>query len=390
VLVADAGDAEALRGVSAQTDVVVSLVGPYGSLGDELPRQCVSTATHYADLCGENDVIDTRIAGLHESARCAGVKLISACGYESVPFDFGALKLDEEFRQADRSRLERVDAESGFVLHRHPLRLGTGISGGTLATIRGLVEAGELTDPYRFVPGEVAKDPALRAANAVELAARRSASGDWLAPLFPTPFLNSAIVHRTSALLGGETGDADGEVNGEANGGYSPRLVYREAMNVTASLGSAPLAALAARTVSALMRNIDAMAGGRRSFSDRLTLLVLRRLAKPGEGPPLDSLRAVDYRVDLRASSTTGLEAGATVHGLGHPGYLSSPNILAEIAIGLARDKELPKRYGVLTPASALGAGFTTRLAKAGLSFDVRPPLPRVASAGATHAPDPV
>jgi short subunit dehydrogenase-like uncharacterized protein len=357
VVVADAADAAALAALAADAAVVISCVGPHAPLGDRLPEQCVAAGTHYADLCGENDVIATRIARLDAPARAAGVKLIPACGYESVPFDLGVLGLDRAFRERDGSQLEDVAVEVRFAIQGNPLRFGHGNSGGTLVTVARLAEAGDLTDVERFARAAGAAG-SRQPAPALDLDARRSSDGGWLAPLTPTPFLNPAVIRLTSVQL------ADG------GAGYSPALVYREALDMSASLGSPLLGALAAKGSSAVLRRLAAISRGRRTMGDRATLRLLQVLApKPGNGPAPDSLDAIDYRIDLRARSTSGLRAEAVVTGAGHPGYRSAPNILAEAGIALARDRALPQRSGVLTPASGLGTQAIAGLAAAGLSF---------------------
>ena len=363
VVVADVRDPAALRELADKAAAVVSLIGPFGPIGDELPDQCVAAGAHYADLCGENDVIAARIARLHDPARVAKVKLIPACGYESVPFDLGALGLHEAFLKADGSRLEEVDAEASFVLHRHPLRLGHGSSGGTMTTIQRLIEMGDVADPFFLLDGAEI-DPRKRAANDLDLAARRTANGDWLAPLMPTPFLNPPVLHLSSALL------AEGP-----GGGYSPDFVYREFTNMTASMGSKALGAVNAKAFSGLSRRIAAMAGGRRTLADRLTLATLRAISpKPGSGPSLEMLDQLDYRIGMRARSSSGLRAEARLEGKGNPGYRSAPNILAEAGIALARDEGLPQNFGVLTPASGLGTAFMADLPRAGVTIEVAEP----------------
>ncbi len=361
VLVADARDAEALSRVAARTTVMASFIGPYAPLGDLLPAVCVREGTHYADLCGEQDVIAARIARLHGPASDAHVKLIPACGYESVPFDLSALALDHAFEDADGSRLAEVDVEVTFVLRRGPLRSGPGTSGGTFATvIRSATEVPHLTDPFGLA-GDGHVDPRLRAANAVDLSARRTADGTWLAPTLPDPFLNPAVIQRTNVLLSEDPG-----------GGYAPGFVYREAANVSATVGSGPMAGVSARATSALMRRIAAISTGRRSFGDRMTLRGLRAASPgPGKGPSPAALDDVDYRLDLEARSTSGRRATATLRGQGNPGYRSSPRLLAEAAIALARDDELPDRCGVLTPATALGLPFIRRFPPAGVQLEV-------------------
>lgn len=358
ILTADAGDPSSLAALASSAPAVISLVGPHAPLGDELPRQCIAASTHYADLCGENDVIAARLAELDASARAARVKLIPACGYESVPFDLGVLGLDRAFQAADGSRLQEVEAEVRFLFHRSPLRFGHGNSGGTLATVARLVEDGELTDTQRFARA-LSDVPDLGHGQALDLGADRSPAGDWLAPLMPTPFLNPAIVQLSSARLG------------EDSAGYSPSLVYSETLNVSASLGSKLLGGFGAKGSAALLRRIAAMSQGRRNLGDRATLAILGILApSPGRGPSRASLDAVDYRIDMRARSTSGACRDAVVHGAGHPGYRSAANILAEAGIALARSHSLPERHGLLTPASGLGLEFIDSLAPAGLSFD--------------------
>ena len=74
ILAADAGDPSSLATLASSAPAVISFVGPHAPLGDELPRQCIATGTHYADLCGENDVIAARVAELDLPARAAGVE----------------------------------------------------------------------------------------------------------------------------------------------------------------------------------------------------------------------------------------------------------------------------------------------------------------------------
>jgi len=358
VLAADASDPGSLAALASSAPAVISFVGPHAPLGDELPRQCIAAGAHYADLCGENDVIAARVAELDPPARAAGVKLIPACGYESVPFDLGVLGLDRAFHAADGSRLRGVDAEVRFIFRRSVLRYGHGNSGGTLATVARLAEDSELTDTQRFARA-LSNAPDLGQGRALSVGANRSPAGDWLAPVMPTPFLNPAIVQLSSARLG------------EGSASSAPALAYSEALNVSASLGSNLLGVLGAKGLAALARRIATMSRGRRNLGDRAMLAILGALApRPGRGPSRASLDAIDYRIDLGARSTSGARRDATVHGAGHPGYRSAANILAEAGIALARSRSLPECHGVLTPASGLGVEFIDSLAFAGLSFD--------------------
>jgi short subunit dehydrogenase-like uncharacterized protein len=349
----DVRDAVAMGELAATADVVVSLTGPYGPLGDVLPAQCVAAGTDYVDLCGEDDVIAHRIAELHEPASRARVKIVPACGYESVPFDLAALALHEHFSGQDGSRLAQLDVEVVFHFRRSLLRAGNSTSGGTFATMRSFVESPTLTDP--FVLADRPVPAGSRAANTVELRARRSATGDWLAPTFPTPFLNGQIVHRTNALL---------------TNGYDPELVYREALNTTATTGSPVLGRLAAQVIAALIARIAGMSHGRRNSGDRLLLMALDRLApRPGRGPREETLDDFDYSVTFDARSDNGRTASARLRARGNPGYRSTPKIVAAAAMALSQSGATPDTAGVLTPATALGTGFLDRLPSADITF---------------------
>src|SRR5256885_7529536 len=53
LLVADSGDAEAMRRLAEQTTVVCTTVGPYAKYGLPLVEACAKVGTHYCDLTGE-------------------------------------------------------------------------------------------------------------------------------------------------------------------------------------------------------------------------------------------------------------------------------------------------------------------------------------------------
>ena len=62
----------------------------------------------------------------------------------------------------------------------------------------------------------------------------------------------------------------------------------------------------------------------------------------------------------------------ATVKGTSDPGYGETAKMLGEAALCLAFDGPLlEKRFGVLTPATAMGMHLVTRLRVAGMTFEV-------------------
>jgi short subunit dehydrogenase-like uncharacterized protein len=355
VITASFTDPVALRHMTSRASVVLNLAGPYQAHAEALVAACIETGTHYADLSGEIALTRRLQDRHHERAHAAGVAVVPSCGYESVPFDLLVAALHRWFASEDGSRIESVEIQANFTYRRHPLRVGLGLSGGTVATtIEFAVEQGpgQLIDPFALV-----EKPGDGKLNAIDLTARRDpATGDWLSPLAPAPFVNPAVVHRTNELLG--------------DNGYAPRFAYREAFNTTRSLTGIPGAArLSARVFAAMVGSIVACSEGRGSVIDRLRLTTLERIGpRPGQGPREAALDMIGYRIEAKALSDSGLHANACLDAHGNAGYRSTPNILAEAGIALAGG---PNRTGVVTPATALGPEFLDRLRPAGISYSI-------------------
>jgi short subunit dehydrogenase-like uncharacterized protein len=95
-----------------------------------------------------------------------------------------------------------------------------------------------------------------------------------------------------------------------------------------------------------------------------------RVLPKPGSGPSARTRARGWFRMDITAGTQSGRGLGATVSGLGDPGYAATAVMLAESGLCLAEDTErLPVRFGCLTPATALGGALVERLRAAGHTY---------------------
>lgn len=284
---------------------------------------------------------------------------------EAVPFDLLVSALHERFRRDDGTRLQSVDLQAAFRFTRHPLRVGLGMSGGTIATTVGFADDQRLTDPFVLVA-----ERGDELANAIDLYARRDTdTGDWLLPLAPAPFVNPAVIHRTNELLG--------------DNGYAPRFAYQEAFNATRTLGGIPGAPRAmAVGFSAMVRSIVALSESRGGRGDRVRLAALQRLGPPpGRGPREAALDMIGYRLDARAISETGRILTARLDAHGNAGYRSTPKILAEVGLAIAAGRG--RIGGIVTPAAALGAEFLDRLAPAGVTYSISSDAPAFRS----HSP---
>ena len=91
LLQADVTDDRSIRALAESTSVVISTVGPYILYGEPLVAACAAAGTDYVDLTGEPEFVDLMWLRYHEQARRTGAKLVHSCGFESIPYDLGAL-----------------------------------------------------------------------------------------------------------------------------------------------------------------------------------------------------------------------------------------------------------------------------------------------------------
>jgi short subunit dehydrogenase-like uncharacterized protein len=358
VLTADTSAPESIDALAASASVIANLVGPYARHGEAVYEACVRHATHELDLCGEIDWLARMIQRYDGAAVASGARIVPAAGFEALPFDLGMLLAAATACARSGEPVVHVDVAAALASDLSIYRPSDAVSGGTFvsgveALRRGPGEA--FTDPYVLDP------PGSKASGRYELWPRRhGATAAWLSPLFPSPFLNPPIAHRTAALL-----RADGDRT------FAARFRYREGTATDSMVPAlvAPAAALALATFqlgsSLVARAPDPV---RRRLADALLLLG----PKPGDGPRPDRLDAWSYRLDIRATTAGGRACDVIVEAVGHPGYKSTATLVGEAALILAdRDAPLPARAGLLTPATALGLDVLDRFEHAGARFSV-------------------
>ncbi|KAL4577288.1 hypothetical protein LXL04_013394 [Taraxacum kok-saghyz] len=89
LLVADTSDPPSLRRMASQAKVLLNCVGPFRLHGDPVVDACVEAGCDYLDICGEPEFMEKMEAVYHEKAveKCSLV--ICACGFDSIPAEFG-------------------------------------------------------------------------------------------------------------------------------------------------------------------------------------------------------------------------------------------------------------------------------------------------------------
>jgi short subunit dehydrogenase-like uncharacterized protein len=344
VLVADSGDAPALGDIARRTRVVCTTVGPYLRHGLPLARACAENGTSYCDLAGEVPFIRRSIDENQARAQATGARIVHSAGFDSIPSDLGVLLLHEAFRA-------RGKALASAALFCGPMKGGP--SGGTIASMLELLDAASRDrdlrrlagDPYALLPDRGRdRGPDGPDQRSVRYEPR---IGQWTGP-FVMAAINTRIVRRSNALLDFAYGR--GFAYSEAMSfGRGPRGLAR-AVSVTAALGG--------------LLGVGSLAAGRK--------LLARLLPAPGQGPSQAARDAGFFKVRI-VGEGDGLRLDARVEGTSDPGYGETSKMLGEAAMCLALDADaLPRRYGVLTPASAMGTRLVERLRAAGMTFETR------------------
>ncbi|MGZ4243627.1 MAG: saccharopine dehydrogenase family protein, partial [Solirubrobacteraceae bacterium] len=120
ILIADVQDPASMRRLAESAKVVITTVGPYSHYGEPVVAACAAAGTDYVDLTGEPEFVDLMWLRHHEQAQRTGARLVHSCGFDSIPYDLGALYTVGRLPEDVPIALE------GFV------RMGGTFSGGTL------------------------------------------------------------------------------------------------------------------------------------------------------------------------------------------------------------------------------------------------------------------
>lgn len=97
IIVADLKDEESLKKMAEQAKVLVNCCGPYRFYGEPVIKACIATRTHQVDVSGEPQYIESMRLKYHKDAEEAGIYIISACGFDSIPCDLGVIFTQQKF-----------------------------------------------------------------------------------------------------------------------------------------------------------------------------------------------------------------------------------------------------------------------------------------------------
>jgi len=349
ILQADVEDPASMRRLAESSRVVISTVGPYIKYGEPLVAACAAAGTDYVDLTGEPEFVDLMWLRHHAQAQRTGARLVHSCGFDSIPYDLGALFTVEQLPEGMPIRLQ------GFVASNAKFSGGTYHSAiHIFARLRqGARVAQERRAQERGAPDGLAQERRAqeRGARDGRGQERRGAqrrvrgvrgrphddpvAGGWVVP-FPT--IDPQTVLRSARALERYGPDFS----------YSHYLVVKRLPLALGLLGGAgALVALAQLPP---------------------TRELLLKLKDPGEGPSAEQRARSWFRVRFLGLAD-GVRVVSEVSG-GDPGYGETAKMLSEAALCLAHD-ELPQTAGQVTPAVAMGDRLIDRLRRAGIRFEV-------------------
>ncbi|MGV6801680.1 MAG: saccharopine dehydrogenase family protein [bacterium] len=325
LVIADAATPATLSDMVQSTKTVISAVGPYQKYGSELVALCASLGTNYVDLCGEPLWMREMILAHEDQAKVSGARIVFSCGFDSIPFDLGVFRLQEEAKKQEGSAIRRV---------RGRIRDMKGtFSGGTAASGKATMAAifkdpslmAHIKDPFALVPDFNGPEQPDGSKVLYE-----DDLHSWAAP-FMMAVINTKNIHRSNALMGHP---------------YGQDFLYDEMILTGDGERGEKIAESIAKDTGLNDENGP----------------------KPGEGPSKEERENGSFDFLAIGESKQGLMV-ISVKGDMDPGYGSTSKMISEAALCVTND--VPDLAGgIYTPAAAFGDTLIHRLEQyAGLSF---------------------
>jgi short subunit dehydrogenase-like uncharacterized protein len=328
LIAADSSNIASLKAMVDQAKSVIAGVGPYQLLGTDLLAICAKTGTDYLDYCGEPIWMRQMIEAHEAEAKANGARIVFSCGFDSLPFELGALFVQKQAKRVFGAPAARV---KGRVRDMR----GTP-SGGTAASAKATFDAvakdlslvAILNDPFALTPGFTgARQP--RGNKPIYDEELQS----WAAP-FTMALINTRNIHRSNMLMGFP---------------YGKDFVYDEmVLTGPGEEGEA--------TAKRIMAANNEKTGP--------------NARKPGEGPSKEERESGLYDLLYVAIAPDGRQVRASIKGDRDP-YGSTARMIVECAICLLRDAP-EVAPGFWTPGAGMGDRLIKRLVdRAGLLFQV-------------------
>ena len=341
--IADSFDDKSLDNISKSAKLIISTVGPYIKYGKNLVSHCAHNGTHYCDLTGEVPFIRESIDAYDEVAKKNKCRIIHSCGFDSIPSDLGVLFLQSEAKK-------KYDFFCSGIKYYVRATKG-GFSGGTIASMIAISNyikskpnlSGLLGNPYALNSDKY-EGPSVSSLRSVVW---DKDVGLWTAP-FIMSGINARVVRRSNELLGFK---------------YGKKFIYTEVTSFQKGLRG--------YLKSYSMLIFLGLTKFLMSFKPTFWLLKNFYLPNPGQGPNREKRDNGFFKILLNGY-VDGNHISCTVTGDKDPGYSGTAIMLTESALSIILNNEkIPRKFGVLTPSSAIGKILIKRLKTKGIIFKV-------------------
>ena len=344
--VADSFNYQSLDVLTSSCRIIISTVGPYLKYGLPLVESCVKNHTNYCDLTGEVPFIRESIDLFHEKALNNKCRIIHSCGFDSIPSDLGVLLLQKNSLEKFNKVCDKINL--------YVRSIKGGLSGGTISSMINIKKyIHSHPEKRNILKSPYSLNPLDKIRNNVKQPVLKSVRWDntlnkWISP-FLMSGINTRVVQRTNAI---------------AELSYGENFRYNELSSFDKGLNGF----LRAWTMLIILAFIQF------SMGSNTLLWILKKtiFPKPGEGPSKNKMQRGFFKLRIIGSINEMQKNSVIVLGDSDPGYSATAKMLTESAISiLLNEDNIPKKYGVLTPASGIGLTLAKRLGKKGILFKV-------------------
>lgn len=330
-VVVDVTKEEDVFPIVQQTKIVISTAGPYDLYGSILVKACASFGVHYVDITGESLWVAEMIKKYGTIAEQNKAKIISFCGFDSIPADLGNWMLFKFFK--DKWGTTPCTSKGYYSLAKG------GLNGGTLLSAMNMFEnknQHKLGNPALLLKDQVFNSfiPKVKKNISVEFV---DAINKWVYPFFMSE-INTKVVYRSVALS-------------KKYGISVPEQFYYDEFHALSSKSKARMGLISLASFGFL---------GRYSLMRKF----IKKLGpKTGEGPSEDNIENGFFKLEVLAEDNSSNKARFIMKFNGDAGNKATVCFLCESALALLLDKnKLPERYGFLTPTIALDHVLLERL----------------------------
>jgi short subunit dehydrogenase-like uncharacterized protein len=330
-----------------------------------LVAACAECGTDYVDITGETGWAGEMRISHGEAAKRSGARIISFCGFDSVPSDISIFAAVQALQENLANSSIKVDIEEGTTWHF----VEGGVNGGTIHTVMTTpLNLGRcFSQPVPFLADDplVLSHPRKRFDPDLQATKNRMAKAEWLNQLLS---FDSFMMMGVSAPFFMAIANAKVVYASAVSLNYGPNFVYRERVvpigfqATTRLMLISIIPAIVFQLVTALVLCIVKIPIAGQKLVDYFL--------PPGSGPSDESCRS--GKVEVYAEVTTSKDNLGNIHRAncymkfqGDPGNFVTAQCLSESAWCLLLNRnDLPPRSddGFGTPAELLGSVLLKRL----------------------------